>query len=203
MSGYPLVLDGAALSALVIGGGSVAERKVRSLLDAGASVRLIAPSVQPSLLQVAAQNARLTIDREPYDVSHIRDAQLVIAATDDADVNLRVAADARRLGRLVNVVDAPESGNVVTPATHVVGDLVIAVSAGGVPGAARRIRDAIAERFDVRYGRAIAELATMRRRLLRDGARERWRKVSDSVLDGEFCDRVERGELAEGMAPWH
>ena len=202
MSGYAIVLDGDSLEAFVVGGGSVAERKVRTLLAAGARVRLVAPEVQPTLDALARDAVRLEIDRARYEASRIGDAHLVIAATNDAEVNARVAADATRLGRLVNVVDAPEQGNCVTPATHVVGDLVIAVSAGGVPGAARRIRDAIAARFDDRYARAVGELSRLRRSLLGNDGRARWQAISASLIDANFCERVERGELVDGVAQW-
>jgi precorrin-2 dehydrogenase / sirohydrochlorin ferrochelatase len=175
---------------------------VRALLDAGATVRVVAVETEPTLQALAAAHPALTIDHARYDAAQLRDAQLVIAATNDSRVNEQVARDARGSRRLVNVVDAPEIGNCVTPAVHVAGDLVIAVSAGGVPGAARRIRDAIAQRFDERYARAIAELSGVRRALLRAGSRGRWREASDSLLGADFCERVEGGELADGVARW-
>jgi hypothetical protein len=76
------------------------------------------------------------------------------------------------------------------------------VSAGGVPGAAARIRDAIALRFDDRYARAIGRLADLRRTLLgrRDGAT--WRALSAEVLDDRFCDAVEQGGLESQVKSW-
>ena len=81
---------------------------------------------------------------------------MVVAATNVRAVNARVAADALACGRLINVADRPEDGNCVTVAAHHAGALVIAVSAGGVPPVASRIRDAVAERFDARYAEAAA-----------------------------------------------
>jgi siroheme synthase (precorrin-2 oxidase/ferrochelatase) len=87
-------------------------------------------------------------------------------------------------------------------AAHRTGSLVIGVSAGGVPGAAARIRDAIAQRFDDRYARAISRLAHLRRTLIdrREGAT--WRTLSAEVLDERFCDAVEQGGLDAQVEPW-
>ena len=200
MSAYPLMLDGDALRALVVGGGMVAARKVRALLDAGASVRLIAPDVDSRI--DASRGANLGIERRAYETGDIRDAMLVVAATASRDVNDLVARDALALGRLVNVVNAPAEGNCSTPATHRAGDLVIAVHTGGVPKAAARIRDSIAKRYGERYAAGITELASLRSRMLASGDHERWTEVVDGVIDGAFCDVVERGELTARMAPW-
>ncbi|HUF25731.1 MAG TPA: bifunctional precorrin-2 dehydrogenase/sirohydrochlorin ferrochelatase [Gemmatimonadaceae bacterium] len=168
---YPLVLTGDGFEALVVGGGGVAARKVESLLAAGVRVRIVATRLgdRCRALVAAAGDGALSVTEREYRPEDVGDAMLVIAATDARKVNERVAADARRLRRLVNVVDRPDEGNCITPATHRAGPLTIAVSAGGVPGAAVRIRDAIAERFDGRYAAAVGALAALRQRLLGGG----------------------------------
>jgi siroheme synthase (precorrin-2 oxidase/ferrochelatase) len=87
-------------------------------------------------------------------------------------------------------------------ATHRAGALVVGVSAGGVPGAAARIRDAIAGRFDSRYARALADLAAIRRTLLDRGRATEWRSLSSGVLDAGFCQSVERDALDEQVSSW-
>ena len=198
----PLVLDGRSVSALVVGGGNVAERKVRGLLAGGATVRVVALDVRPALQALAADHRRLTTVEGSYDPGVIGDAMLVVAATDDAALNRRIALDARERRRLVIVADAPEEGNCITPAVHRTGSLLVAVSAGGVPGAAARVRDAIAARFDERYGAAMSELRALRRRLLGSGDRTGWQHASEALIGDEFCDSVERGSLADRMAAW-
>ena len=200
MSAYPVMLDGVSLEALIVGGGRVAARKSASLLAAGASVRVIAPEIDAAIDSAAGPS--LTIERRTYVQGDIGDAMLVIAATSVREVNARVARDARAGGRLVIVADAPEEGNCTTPATHRAGDVVIAVSTGGVPPVAARIRDCIASRYADRYAAAVAELGELRSRLLAAGDREGWRSVVDRVIDDGFCETVERGELAERMAAW-
>lgn len=202
MSGYPLLLDGARLHALVVGGGRVAERKARALLAAGAEVRVVAPVCSPGLHDAAATDARLTLVPRRYASDDIGDALLVVAATDDAELNRHVAYDAHAVHRLVNVADDPDAGNCVTVASHRAGDLVIGVSAGGVPSAAARIRDCLATRFDARYAAAVDALARLRRTLLARGERESWRRAVDALVPEHFCEAVEQGTFADEVARW-
>ncbi len=202
MSGYPVLLDGRAITALVVGAGSVALRKVRTLLAAGARVRVIAPAVEGEMTALLEREPSLTVEQRAFDDGDIADANLVIAATDDRATNARVARVARERHRLVNVVDAAADGNFISMATHRAGDVVIAVSAGGVPRAAARIRDAIAERFDERYASAIAALQTARRRLLASGGAEAWERTAERVLDQDFCARVESGVVPAEVDAW-
>lgn len=202
MSAYPIVLDGSAVEALVVGGGPVAARKARALLESGALVRVVAPEVGPAMRGLAVgAGERLTIAERPYAGPDIGDAHLVIAAAEPG-VNAQVARDATRARRLVNVASAPGDGSFVTPAIHRSGALLIAVVAGGVPRAAARVRDAIAERFDSRYGEAVGQLGALRRRLLAAGERGAWRTASDALTGDDFCEVVERGELAARAATW-
>ena len=202
MSAYSLVLEGSSVTALVVGGGGVAARKVAALLESGARVHVVAPRVDAALERMHSGAGELRISRERYDPRHADGALLVVAATDDAPLNARIAADARARGRLVNVVDAPELGNCVTPAVHRSGELVVAVSAGGVPRAAARIRDSIGQMLDARYADAVRELATLRRALLEGGERDRWHQAAAALLAPDFCEQVESGRFAARIAEW-
>ena len=197
-----MTLEGCAISALVVGGGRVATRKTLALLDAGARVRVISKSVTPELERRAEAGDRLTLTRTAYSAARVGDATLVIAATDDAVLNATVARDARAKGRLVNVVDAPDEGNCTTPAVLRSGGVVVSVNAGGVPGAAKRIRDVLSRRIDARYAAAVEHLASLRRSLIDGGRRERWAEASAALLGDDFCDQVESGRFAERVAQW-
>ena len=191
------MLDGASIRAVIVGGGEVAARKARALLDAGANVRIVAPVTTSTLEALADEHAgALTLIHDAYRAEYLREATLVIAATDDVDVNVAVARDARECRLLVNVVDAPELGDFVTLAVHRAGEITIAVTAGGVPAAAARIRDVIATRVDARYAAAVDTVSELRRALLDDGARDRWLALSSTMLGASFCDDVESGAFA-------
>ncbi len=202
MSGYPIVLEGSAITAVVVGGGRVAERKVRALLATGARVRVVAPTIDESLRELARGMDHCAIEERDYRTEDIAGATLVFATTDRRDVNARVAEDARRAGILVNVADDGTGGDFVTPAAHARGGLLISITTGGVPGAAARIRDAVAARFDERYASALARLGELRAALLESGDRDGWKQAASTLLDDDFCARVESGALDEELAEW-
>ena len=200
MSDFPIALHGERLIAVVIGGGSVGTRKAMALIEAGAHVHVVSPHVTPEL-DAAERARRLTIVREEYSAGHLGRASLIVAATDSREINAQVAIDAQSAGKLVNITDFPDEGNFHTMAIHRSGDVTIAVSAGGVPGAAARIRDAIAERFDGRYERAVSALRDLRSRLLSDGGRE-WRDAAPKLVGDDFCSSVEDGSFADKVESW-
>jgi len=200
--GLPLVLDGSKVIALVVGGGVVATRKVASLLDGGALVRVRATWVTEELARREAVDRHLLIERDAYDDSAIGDATLVVAATDDHALNRRIASDARRAHRLVLVAGDPAAGTCVMPAVHRSGDLLVAVTSGGVPRASTRVRDEIARRLDNRYAAAIRDLVRLRQRLLEEDDRSAWRSAASTLLADDFCESVESGEFSERLAAW-
>jgi siroheme synthase-like protein len=151
---------------------------------------------------LAAETDRLEIIEAPFADEHFGDALLVIVATDDAETNARIAADARKRGLLVNVVTAPEQGNCVTPAVHRAGGVTIAVTADRVPSAAARIRDRVGMIIDERYASAVRQLTAFRATLLERSARDRWTEANQALVGEDFCDRVEAGEFDERMAAW-
>ena len=201
MSGIPVLLEGSALTVLVVGGGPVALRKASAFAAAGASVRIVAREPSPELRALARERG-LGLAERAYEPADIGDALLVIAATNDRAVNAAIAADARASARLVNVADAPDEGSFATMATHRAGTLVVGVSAGGVPGAAARVRDAVAGRFDDRYAHALRRLASLRRAMIDRGGVVEWRALAGEVLDERFCDAVESGALDARVAAW-
>lgn len=200
MSDLPIALHGERITAVVVGGGSVGTRKALALVETGAQVRVVAPDVTPEL--EAAERAReLTIVRESYRAGHLDRSVLVVAATDSRDVNARIAVDAHSAGKLVNITDFPDEGNFHSMAVHRSGEVTIAVSSGGVPGAAARIRDAIAERFDGRYERAVSALRGLRSRLIANGD-DKWRDAAPKLIGDDFCRTVEDGSIADKVESW-
>ena len=200
MSAFPIALNAHRVRALVVGGGSVGTRKALALLAAGVSVRVVAPQISTELAEVEAEN-RIAVLRAPYAPDVLGDATVVFAATSSRDVNSLIAADARERGKLVNVADAPDEGDFHTMAVHRSGDLTIAVSTGGVPTAAARIRDALARRFDERYGTALAALHQMRSRL-READSDAWQRASSDLIGDDFCSAVEKGAVPDEVAAW-
>jgi precorrin-2 dehydrogenase/sirohydrochlorin ferrochelatase len=192
---YPIHLNLAGRRCVVVGGGRVAERKVRGLLDAGASAVVVAPEATDGLRALAADGA-LVWEKSRYERGHLDGAFLVFAATDDRAVNARVAADANAAGILVNCADAPEDGSFITPALVRRGDLALTVTtSGGSPTLAAVVR----ERLEAEYGaewEAIAELfAAIREQIKAAGDSEGERKESVRRL---LQDSHLRAMLKEG-----
>lgn len=201
MSGVPILVEATGLRVLVVGGGRVATRKTIAFATAGARVRVIARAATDELRRLAAEGT-IGLELRDYASSDIGEAQVVIAATDERTINALVAVDAHRANRLANVVDAPEEGSFATMAVHRSGALVVGVSTGGIPGAAVRIRDAIAQRLDARYASAIDAMGEMRTVLLRNGRADDWRARAEHLLDERFCASVEDETLSARMDAW-
>ena len=200
MTDFPIALHGERITAVVVGGGSVGTRKARALVEAGARVLVVAPVASPEL-EEAERLRQITFVREAYRREHLDRATLVIAATDSREINAQIAIDANARGILVNISDYPDEGNFHTMALHRSGDVTIAVSSGGVPGAAARIRDAIAVRFDARYERAVSALRGLRSRLIA-GGEDRWRTAAPKLVGDDFCSSVEDGSFTERLDSW-
>ncbi|HEX9485192.1 MAG TPA: bifunctional precorrin-2 dehydrogenase/sirohydrochlorin ferrochelatase [Gemmatimonadaceae bacterium] len=201
MSGIPLLVSPDGLRVLVVGGGQVATRKARQFATARALVRIVAPVLCEDLERLVLEFA-IEVERRPYVSDDIGGAHLVFAATNDRGVNEAIARDADASGRLANVTDQSDGGQFSVMAAHRRGPLTVGVSAGGVPVAAQRIRDAIAERFDSRYADALESLVTLRQSVLSGEGRDAWRQRCNAVVGDDFCDAVEQGRIAQRVAPW-
>src|ERR671935_2990567 len=138
---------------VVVGGGEVGLEKVEGLLACDADVVLVAPAAVPALASLAEEGS-IRWERRAYEASDLEGTFIVIAATGDTDVNIRVFEDAERRAMLVNVVDVPPLCNFILPAIIRTGPLAIAIStAGASPALAKRIRDEIADLFGDEYAR--------------------------------------------------
>ncbi len=188
---YPLFanLDGHAV--LVVGGGAVAERKTRALLNCGAEVRVGAPRLTRAL-RAWADEGRLAHLDGPFQDDWLVSAWLVIAATDDRALNARVraAADTRRI--LANVVDDPALSSFQVPAVVDRAPLTIAVSSGGTaPVLARRLR----ERMEALFDPALGDLA----RLAHDHRPAIRRAYPDHGARRRFYDWLYEGPVLEQL----
>jgi siroheme synthase-like protein len=143
---------------VVVGGGDVGLEKVEGLMVCDGDVTLIAPDAIEPLQQLAAEGSIKWERREYAGLSDLEGTFMVIAATNDTDVNIRIYEDAEQRAMLVNVVDVPPLCNFILPAIFRSGPLAIAIStAGASPALAKRIRAEIAEEYGEPYAR-LAEL---------------------------------------------
>jgi precorrin-2 dehydrogenase/sirohydrochlorin ferrochelatase len=162
---------------VVVGGGTVAERKALELIRAGASLKVVSPELTPRLKKEKEKGTiRHTARR--FRMSDLGGAFLVVAATDDQRVNEQIAA---RNDLLVNVVDQPEHCNFIVPSTVRRGPLAIAISTSGTsPAMARAIRLDMERLYGPEFGQCLRDMQKKRARAMKDIAdpkeRERYLK---------------------------
>ena len=139
---------------VVVGGGEIGLEKVEGLLACDGEVTVIAPDVTAELQELADEGSIRWEQREYAGAGDLDGVFMVIAATDDTDVNIQIYDDAERRAMLVNVVDVPPLCNFILPAIIRTGPLAIAIStAGASPALAKRIRDEIADEYGEPYAR--------------------------------------------------
>jgi siroheme synthase-like protein len=148
---------------LVVGGGEIGLEKVEGLLACDGTVHVIAPEVGPELEELAREGSITWERREYAGAQDLEGIFMVIACTDDTDVNIAVYEDAERRAMLVNVVDVPPLCNFILPAILRTGPLAIAIStAGASPALAKRMKAEMARSFGEEYARLAVMLNDVR-----------------------------------------
>jgi siroheme synthase-like protein len=194
---YPLLLNIQAKKCLVVGGGEVALRKSQMLLEHGAIVEIVSPALCPELNELVKDGAVRAIHRN-YKSEDLNDALLVVAATDDARVNEKVAAEARRTGLLVNVVDNPDISDFIVPSYFRHGDIIVAVSTSGKsPALARKIRGELERALKAEYEQLAVIASEVRSDLKQRGitvSGEDWQEV---LTLNSLVELIRRGKNRE------
>jgi siroheme synthase-like protein len=184
---HPVVLDLEGRSCVVVGAGRVARPRIEALVEAGADVTVVAPDAGERVADLAGARAVRVVARA-YEDGDLEGADLVVAATGDADVNARVHAEAVARRALVNVVDTLPLCGFTTPSVARRGDLTIAVStAGRAPAVAALVRQAIEQQLDGGRTDGLGRARLWRRRILRsaaDPARRRaaWQDLAMGIV---------------------
>lgn len=190
---FPLFADLKGRPVLVVGGGNVAERKVKSLLASGARVTVGAPDATPELQALHARGA-IRFLAQPFQPQWLDDIWLVIAATDDREINRRIATLAGEKRLFINVVDDPVLSTFQVPSIVDRSPLMIAISSAGyAPVLARRVRERIETLFDHSLGSLVA-LAARHRPAIRRARPDmrRRREFYDWLLDGPVASALRK-----------
>ncbi len=168
MAKYPIFLELSGRRVVVIGGGAVALRKAQSLLAAGARVVVVAEHID-DMLTIHSQAANAELVKSKYSKDYLVGAALVIAATNKPELNRRIYKDCQELEILCNVVDEPELCDFFVPAVVKRGDLQIAIGTDGhSPAYAGHIRKKLEQIFTDKHGEFLAELKTLRKRIIEE-----------------------------------
>ncbi|MEE8075708.1 MAG: bifunctional precorrin-2 dehydrogenase/sirohydrochlorin ferrochelatase [Candidatus Binatia bacterium] len=199
MSYYPIFIEMTGRHCAVVGGGVVAERKVEALLNAGAAVTVISPSLTgPIHSWVAAGKVRyLGREYRPGDLSGF---EMVFVATNDRKVNPVVFQEARERGVWVNAADDPPHCDFILPSVLQRGNLVVAVSSGGSsPALSKSIREELESYFTEEYAE-VAQVAAEVRRELRQRSVSPDAKAWRQALGDGFRRLIAEGKREEAKA---
>ncbi len=190
---FPIFVKLEGRPVLVVGAGNIAEQKLGGLLQAGAAVKVVAPTANERLRRLAESGGLSWLQRE-YLASDLEGAALVVAATGDPGVNERIFRDAEARGVLCNAVDEPERCHFYYPAVVQRGDLQIAIStAGHSPALAQRIRKELEQRFDEGYAEWLNWLGRVRRLLFSKAIDpQRRRSVLHRIARSDVYDNYRR-----------
>ncbi len=192
----PLFLDIRGKPSLVVGGGSTATKRARTLLEAGARVKVVAPEADVAL-QEMARRGEIVWEKRPFRTEDVEGNFLVVAVTGDRSVNGEVLRACRARGIMV-CANAPDShGDVLFPAVIRRGDLVIAVSTcGGSPALCRMIREDLETNMDELLPETLSLISDVRKKLKNVDIRPAFREWKDA-LDEEIYKLLEKGMRGE------
>ncbi len=197
---YPVFLNISGRKCVVVGGGQVALRKVKVLLEHGADVKVISPDPCPELVQLAGSGEIRVLAKE-YQPGDLGKTFVAIAATDDSEINQRVVTEARKGAVLVNVVDDAENSDFIVPSYLRRGQVTIAVStAGKSPALARKIRSKLEKELGDEYALLALLINDVRAEVKKEGMKidgDRWQEALDLDL---LLGLLRRGEREKAKA---
>ncbi len=198
---YPVFLNISHRRCIVVGGGRVALRKARVLLEHGADVTVISPALCHELAGLAEGGEIGALTRE-YQAGDLKNAFVAIAATDNSTVNRRVVAEARRRAVLVNVVDDAENSDFIVPSYMRRGEITVAVSTNGKsPALARKIRLRLERELGDDYALLANLISEVRMQVKREGIKvdsDGWQEALDLDLLLSLLRKGEK-ETAEAI----
>jgi siroheme synthase-like protein len=199
---YPILLNITGKKCLVVGGGEVALRKTKTILEHGAKVVSVSRAFCAEFNEMDKRHAIKTIRRE-YQTVDLDNVYMVVAATDDTGVNEKVAAEARKKKILVNVVDKPDISDFIVPSYFRRGDIIVAVSTSGKsPALARKIKSELAGELKAEYAQLAVIASDVRSELKKNGVEvnaDQWQQALDLNCLIELIKRGKNKEAREIM----
>jgi precorrin-2 dehydrogenase len=195
---FPVFLDLQDKSCVVVGGGRVAERKVKTLLTAGARVKVISPQLTRPLARLESEE-RIVHYPRLFRRKDLRNAFLTIAATDDRAVNQRVFQEATKHRIPVNVVDDPAHSSFIVPSLVKKKDLVVAISTSGrSPALARLLRQKLEKEIGHEYARFLRLLGAVRRKMIPLGlGQQRNQKIFRKLVKEDLLSLIKGKKFRE------
>ncbi len=195
MKYYPICLDISKRRCVVIGGGDVAERKVTRLLEYEANVVVVGKTLTRKL-EALKNKGEIDHIASDYRKEYVRNASLVIGATDSDNVNERIYRDARKRGILVNIADDPDRCDFILPSLFQQGDLQIAISTGGKsPALAKRLREKMEENYGPEYKTFLDIMGAVREKVIARGhPHEENKRLFESLINSDILHYIREND---------
>ncbi len=189
MKYYPIFLNLKERTVLLVGAGEISLQKIRGLRECEARVHVVAPEALPEIQQLA-QSGTIEWNQRDYRTDDLAGKNLVIAATDDKDLQKRIASEARERGLWVNIVDVPPLCDFIAPALVSQGDIQIAISTGGAaPALAKFIRKKLEPIIGPEYGQLVQMVQGLRPDILKLPKARRL-SLWDCIVSQQFLDQI-------------
>ncbi|HEH6783252.1 TPA: bifunctional precorrin-2 dehydrogenase/sirohydrochlorin ferrochelatase [Clostridioides difficile] len=162
---YPINLKLDELDVVIIGGGEVAYRKCKNFLEFNKNVTIVSKQILNKFYDL---KGNIKIIKDDYKEIYIKDASVIIAATNNRELNMEIGLYCRAKNKLVNVVDNIEISNFTVPSYIKRGDLLISVSTGGKsPSLSSKIKKEIEERYTEDYEEYLSVLGDIRKKVIK------------------------------------
>jgi len=187
---YPAFLKLENIKCLVIGGGKIAERKTISLLSSGANISLISPDITLQL-KVLVSEKKIQYNERAYFSGDLNNFFLIIAATNNKNVNTQIYQEAIANNQLINCVDDPEHCNFYLPAVVTQGDLQIAISSSGkAPLLAKSMMHELENHFYPEFEKDFYHLAILRQQIIEEAADDKEKK--DILIEAKLKPETDK-----------
>ncbi|CCL85216.1 bifunctional precorrin-2 dehydrogenase/sirohydrochlorin ferrochelatase [Clostridioides difficile] len=162
---YPINLKLDELDVVIIGGGEVAYRKCKNFLEFNKNVTIVSKQILNKFYDL---KGNIKIIKDDYKEIYIKDASVIIAATNNRELNMEIGLYCRAKNKLVNVVDNIEISNFTVPSYIKRGDLLISVSTGGKsPSLSSKIKKEIEKRYTEDYEEYLNVLGDIRKKVIK------------------------------------
>lgn len=162
---YPVNLNLDNMEIIIVGGGNVALRKCMNFLDFGKSITVLAPDFDSRFLELGN---KVDLINDVFREEYIDKFDIVVAATDDKEVNEEIACICRKKSKLINVVDSRDLSDFTVSSYVKRGDLLIGISTGGkIPALSAKIRRDLEEIYDESFAEYVDLLGELREKIIK------------------------------------
>ena len=192
---YSLMANLKNCTVLIVGGGNVATRMVKALLETGADILVVSPAFTAEL-QSLINKSKIKGNQREFSPNDLRDISLVFAATDDPHLNKTISQEARVRNIPVNDIAHPELCSFFVPSHIRRGDLLLAISTSGEsPALAKWLRESLEKKIGPEYGTLVTWMGTLRKFMISHGfASHETKRISEYLLHHDILNLLKTGD---------